>query len=140
MPSLTVATSSLLETHVTVLSEASSGMTVAVSVAVSPLVNASSVLSSVIVETCTKTLETFTLQVASLSPAFAVTVAVPSPVAVITPSLTVTTPSLLEVQVTVLSDASSGSTVATSSAVSPMNRSISDLSRVMLSTAVGRSS
>ena len=66
---------------------------------------------------------TMTVQVAVLSPAFAVTIAVPWATAVTLPfASTVATDELLEDQVTVLSVALSGFTVAVSVRVSPVFR------------------
>ena len=96
----TVATSSLLEVHVRVLSAALSGPTVAVMAAVSPGLRVTSVTSNSI--RLTGTGFTITSQVASMSPHATVIVATPSPTAVSTPSSTVTTASSLDVQLRVL--------------------------------------
>ena len=119
LPSFTVATAVSDELHVTVLSVASSGFTVAVSVASSPSVNSSVVLSSVTEVTAMKGFSTVTEQVADLLPALAVMVALPAWTALRRPPVTVTTPSLEEFQVTVLSVALPGLTVAVSVCVSP---------------------
>ena len=106
--------------HVTVLSVASSGFTVAVSVSESPSVNANSVLFSVTEVTTTTSLLTVTEQVADLSPAWAVIVTLPSFTAVTLPfASTVATVASDEDQVTVLSVASSGFTVAVRVSESP---------------------
>ena len=125
-PSLTVATFSSLEDQVTVGSVASSGRTVALRVALLPLIMGNSVLSKAIEVTGVLTV---TLHVASFSPAFAVIVASPSPTAVTVPSLTVATFSLLEDQVIFGSVASSGKTVALRVAVLPLIMYSSLLSR-----------
>ena len=118
-PSFTVATDVFEELHVTVLSVASSGFTVAVSVASSPSVNSSVVLSSVTEVTATNGFSTVTEQVADFPPAWAVMVALPAWTALRRPPLTVTTPSSDDFQVTVLSVALPGLTVAVSVCVSP---------------------
>ena len=112
--SSTDATPASLVSHVTLLSPASSGVTVAVRVAVSPLVSVSSVLSRLTPVTATAFAFTVTVTVALKLPSFVVIVitAVPGPTAVTTPfSSTVTTLGLLDVNVTSLMLASDGSTV-----------------------------
>ena len=122
LPSFTVATASLEEVHVAALSVALSGLMVAVMVAVSPSFNSSEVWSRVIEVTATNFALTFTSQTAVLPPAFAVMVAEPSFTAVTTPSFTVATAVLEELQVTVLSVALLGLTVALMLDVSPSSR------------------
>ena len=113
--SLTVAMAVLLEDQVTVLSVALSGLTVAESWKVSCSVSASEVLFSVTEVTGMTFLETVTVHVAVLSPALAVMVVVPSANAVTRPlSLTVAMAAFAVDQVTVLSVALSGLTVAVS--------------------------
>ena len=121
-PSFTVATSVFSEVQVTVLSVASSGLTVAVREISSPSVISREVLSRVTDVTAMNFACTFTAQVAVLFPALAVMVAVPSFTAVTTPSLTVATAELDELQVTVLSVALPGLTVALILDVSPSSR------------------
>ena len=120
LPPLSVATFVLLLLHVTVLSVALLGLTVAVSVAFAPVVRERLVLFKLIPVTATVALETVTVQVADLFPAFAVIVAVPAPTAVTLPPLTVATFVLLLLHVTVLSVALLGLTVAVKDAVSPV--------------------
>ena len=110
----------LLLLHVTVLSVALLGLTVAVSVAFPPVVREMLVLFKVMPVTSTVALETVTVQVADLSPAFAVIVAVPAATAVTLPPLTVAIFVLLLLHVTVLSVALEGLTVAVKDAVSPV--------------------
>ena len=115
----TVATEVLLEDQVTVLSVALDGVTVAVSVAVSPSDKVNELLFRETPVTCTFTV---TAQRAVLPPSLVVTVivALPPPLAVTTPEEeTVATEVLLEDQLTVLSVALDGVTVAVSVAVSP---------------------
>ena len=69
-----------------------------------------------------------------LSTDVAVIVALPNPTAVIVPLLTVATEGLLEVQVTDLSVASAGNTVAVKVSVWPSVKSIEVLSNVTLVT------
>ena len=114
LPSFTVATAAFEELQVTVLSVASSGFTVAVSVYSPPSVSSNFVLSKVMEVTATVAFLTVTAQIAVFSPAFAVMVAVPAFTAVTLPSFTVATAAFEELQVTVLSVASSGFTVAVS--------------------------
>ena len=135
LPSVTVAMASLEEVHVTVLSVALSGLTVAVRVSSPPTVKDMEDLSRVMEVTSTKPFLTVTLQVAVLSPALAVMVAVPSLTAVILPSSTVATSVLSEVQVTALSVALSGLTVAVREISSPSVISSEVWSREMDVTA-----
>ena len=121
--------------QVTVLSVASSGPTVAVRVTVSPTFRDAVVWSRGIEETSVAT--TVIEQVAVFSPAFAVMVAVPNFLAVTTPLETVATVASEVVQVTVLSVASSGPTVAVRVTVSPTFREAQVLLRVTLVTGVG---
>ena len=134
-PSLTVATEASEVVQVTVLSVASSGLTVAVRVTVSPAFREALVLSRVTEVTGVAT--TVTAQVAALSPALAVMVAEPTFLAVTTPSLTVATEASDVLQVTVLSVASSGLTVAVRVTVSPAFRDVSDMSILISSTLIG---
>ena len=109
-PLETVATLASLVLQVTVLSVALSGLTVAESVTVSPTLSEAEVWLKV--TEVTGVAVTVIAQVALLSPALAVIVAVPIFFAVTTPLLTVATePSDVD-QVTVLSAALSGETVA----------------------------
>ncbi len=119
--SSTVAISGSLDVHVTVLSEAFSGSMVAVIVFVSPSVSERVVGSRVMPVIGVGT--TVTAHVAVLPPQVAVMVASPRAMAFTFPSAsTVAISGLLEVQVTVLSVASSGSTLASSRSVSPTLR------------------
>ena len=113
LPLSTVATAESELLQVTVLSVASSGVTVATSVSESPSVKVKVVLLREIPVTATTFLLTATLQVADCSPALAVIEAEPSLTAVTLPlSSTVATFESDVDQVTVLSVASSGFTVA----------------------------
>ena len=105
------------ELHVTVLSVASDGFTVAVSVTVSPALSDAVVLFSITEVTSVAT--TVIWHVAVLLPALAVMVAVPTFFAVTTPFKTVAIVWSEELHVTVLSVASDGFTVAVSVTVSP---------------------
>ena len=134
-PLETVATVASEVVQVTVLSVASLGLTVALRVTVSPTFSEALLLSSVIDETSVGT--TIIEQVAVLSPAFAVIVAVPIFLAVTTPLETVATVASEVVQVTVLSVASSGPTVAERVTVSPTPRDALLLSSVIEETSVG---
>ena len=129
-PPSTVATSGSDEVQVTVLSVALSGFTVATRVAEPPSVSSSSVLSSSTDSTAMTFFSTVTLQVAVLSPALAVIVAVPSLTAVIFPPSTVATAGSDDDQLTVLSVASSGLTVAVIVSDSPSVSVSSDLDSV----------
>ena len=132
----TVATDVLLELQVTVLFVALSGFTVAASVTDSPSVSSSEDLSSVTDSTAMTFFLTVTEQVAVLSPALAVMVAVPSATAVTLPfASTVATAVLSELQVTVLFVALSGFTVAASVADSPSVRVSEVLSKLTDETA-----
>ena len=124
LPSATVATETSDDPHVTDLSVALSGLTVAVIVSVSPTFNDNDVLSRVIDVTATTLLDTFTVQVEDLPPALAVIVAVPSLMAVTVPELTLATEALDEAQITPSYSASFGRTVATRLNVSPSTISI----------------
>ena len=124
--------------QVTVLSVASSGFTVAVSVSDSPSFRFSSVLFRVTSVTAMTFLLTVTLQVADLSPDLAVIVAEPSFAAVTLPLASAVAILASEVlQVTVLSVASSGFTVAVSVSDSPSFNDISVLFSVTDSTGIG---
>ena len=116
----TLAMSELLLLQVTVLSVAFSGVTVAARVAELPSCKVSEVLSREMAVTGTVASSTVTVQLADLLPAMAVTVADPDATAVTLPfSSTVTTAVLPVLQVTFLSVAFSGKTVATSVSVQP---------------------
>ena len=121
LPPLTVATELLLVLQYTVLLVASEGLMVAVRVEVSPVVRLSEVLSRVTPVTAITGSVTVTVQFASLPfTDAAVMVAVPGATAVTLPPLTVATELLLVLQVTVLLEASDGSTVAVRVAVLPV--------------------
>ena len=132
-PSDIVATEASEVLQVTVLSVASSGFTVAVRVTVSPTFKEALVLSRVI--EATGVASTVIAQVASLSPALAVMVAVPSLMAVTTPSSTVAMDTSEVLQVTVLSVASSGFTVALRVTVSPTFKEALVLSKLIEDTS-----
>ena len=117
-----------------VLSVASLGLTVAVSVTVSPAFKEAEVLFKVMLVTGVAT--TVIVQIAVLSPALAVMVAAPTFLAVTTPLFTVATVASEVVQVTVLSVASLGLTVAVSVTVSPAFKEAEVLFKVMLVTGV----
>ncbi len=118
LPFSTVATLSSLDVQVMVLSSASSGAIVAVSVRTSSLAsNEAVVLSSVMDDTPLGV--TVTSHVAVLPLAVAVMVAVPTATAFTVPLFTVATEELELDQVTVLSVAFDGLTVAVRSAVPP---------------------
>ena len=134
-PLETVATVASEVAHVTVLSVASSGPTVAMRVTVSPTFSEALLLSRVIEETSVGT--TVIEQVAVLSPALAVIVAVPKFFAVTTPLETVIIVVSDDAQLTVLSVASSGPTVAMRVAVSPTFSEALLLSSVIEETSVG---
>ena len=136
-PPSTWATPVLEDFQVTVLFVASSGRTVAVSVCLPPTVSVTSVLSRVTDATGMTIFSTVTAQVAVLSPALAVIVAVPGTMAVTLPPSTVATDSLEDVHVMVLSVASSGLTVALRVTSSPTVIVRVDLSRVTPVTATG---
>ena len=106
--------------QVTVLSVASDGFTVAVRVTVSPALSDAAVLSKV--TEVTSVVSTDTKHVAVLSPAFAVIVVSPTFFAITTPLETVAIVWSEDDQVTVLSVASSGFTVAVRVTVSPTLR------------------
>ena len=114
------------ELQVTVLSVASSGLTVAVRVIVSPARSEAVVLFNVTEVTSVAT--TVIWQVAVLLPALAVIVASPTFLAITTPFETVAIVWSDELQVTVLSVASSGLTVAVRVTLSPAWRETSDWS------------
>ena len=122
VPLLTVATLGLLELHDTVLLVAFEGVTVALSVAVSPSVSEILELLRITLVTLIVTGWTSTVQYAFLPPAVAVIVAVPTDFAVTVPLLTVATLVLLELHDTVLFVAFDGLTVAVSVAVQPAVR------------------
>ena len=116
VPLFTVATSLSEEVQTMVLSVVSSGITVAVSLAASPSYRVSTVLSSVTSLAGTGG-STVTAHSAFTLPQVAVMVAVPSLLAVTTPSLTVATASLEEVHTTA-SVVSAGVAVAVRAAFS----------------------
>ena len=136
VPLLTVTIEASDVLHVTVLSVALLGETVAVSVSVSPTYNDVLVLFSEMEVTLTTFLFTVTVHVADLTPAFAVMVAVPSLIPFMVPLLTVAIDALDEVQVTLLSVASSGLTVAVIVWLSPSVRVIEVALRVMDETSM----
>ena len=121
VPSLTVATAVLLLNQITFLFVAFSGITVDVSVSVSPVFSVAVVWFSVTPVTGTE-VTTVTAQVSVLLPSCVVTVmvAVPTAMAVTVPLFTVAMAVLLLDQVTFLFVAFSGSTVGVSVSVSPM--------------------
>ena len=141
VPSLsTVATSGLDDDHTTVLPSALLGVTFAVSFPVSPRVNMSVSLSSVIFSTGLCIVLTVTVHSAVLPPACAVMLAVPALTAVTVPSLpTVATDVSDDDHFTVLSSALSGATVAVSILVLPGSIVSVVALRVTLSTATGES-
>ena len=110
-PFSTVATVGTVDVHVTVLSAALDGVTVAVSARFSPTFIVAEVLFSVIPVAGTVAV-TVTAQDALLPPAVAVIVAVPAPFAVTTPPYTVATLPFEVDHTTVLSVAFDGFTVA----------------------------
>ena len=132
LPSATLATDSSEDAHATFLSDASSGFTVAVNVAVSPTAKERAVLSSVTDSTST---EIFTVHSAMQEPDFAVIIAVPDFFAVTLPSDTVATETSDDPQVTDLSAALAGLTVAVIVSVSPTFIDNEILSRVIDVTA-----
>ena len=132
LPLSTLATDSSDDDHVTVLSVASSGFTVAVRIADSPTARESVVLSRMIDSVFT---EIVTTQSAEQVPDLAVIVALPDFRAVIFPFDTETTASSEEVQTIVLSVASSGLMVAVRVSVSPTCIDKEVLSSVMDVTA-----
>ena len=122
--------------HVTVLSVALSGATVAFKVVVSPSNNSIVILSRTIPLTGTGL--TVTSQVAVLSPALAVIVTLPTLIALTTPLLSTVAIVASDVDhVTVLSVALSGETVAVKVILSPSNNSIVVLSRTIPLTGTG---
>ena len=118
----TTATCSESDFHVTFLSVASSGLTVATRVTTFPSSNSTSVLSNSTETTATFFFLTETEHVPDLPPAVAVIVAEPSPTAVTAPLLTVATAWFEVDQVTFLSVALSGATVAVRLTVPPGSR------------------
>ena len=134
MPLETVAIVASEVVKVTVLSVASLGLTVAERVTVSPTFREAEVLLRVTLVTGVGT--TVIEQVAVLSPALAVIVAVPNFLAVTTPLETVATVASDVVQVTVLSVASSGPIVAVRVTVSPTFSDALLLSSVIEETSV----
>ena len=104
----TVATESSLLLHCTVFTVASSGLTVAVSLAVPPTASSMDDKSSVTLSAVISAFCTVTVQVAVLLPHLAVMVAVPSCRAVSFPFSTFTVDGLLLDQVTACSVAFSG--------------------------------
>ena len=122
--------------HVTVLSVASSGKTVATSVSLSPFFNASDALFKFTDATSMTFFCTVTVHDAVLFPALAMTYAIPSFIARISPSVTLTVEGSELSQVTVLSVAFSGRTVATSVVPDPSTKVTDVLSKVTLSTGI----
>ena len=131
-PSSTVATVSALELQVSALFVAFSGTKVAFNVPVSFTFNVSSCWSSATPVTATLAAATVTVHSAEKSPAVAVMIALPSLTGVTMPFATVAIVGADDVHVTSLLVASSGSTVATSAAVSPP----AVISRVFLSNVM----
>ncbi len=123
----TVATFSSDDVQVTLLSEASSGVTVAVNVVSVPFAMDISVGSIVMP---VADIITLTMHSAELFPQVAVMIAFPFPMAVTIPSFTVATLSSLDDQM-ILSVVSSGSMNAVNVSCVPFSRVISDLSRVI---------
>ncbi len=124
-PLLTVATAVLLDFQVTDLSVASEGDTVAFRTADDPFSMDKAETSSSTPVTLTMGAFTVTTQTAVLAPSFVVTVivAVPGPTAVTTPvEDTLATAVLLDFQLTDLSVALLGATVAFSADLSPVSR------------------
>ena len=132
----TVATSSLELLHTIVLSVVFSGSTVAVKVSFSPMTSSKVSLLKII--EVAKIGFTVTLQVADTSPHLAVIVAVPTEMAVTTPSSeTVATFSLELLHTIVLSVVFSGSTVAVKVSFSPTASSNVSLLRVIVVAIIG---
>lgn len=132
----TLAIAGSLEDQVTVLSVASSGITLALRVSDSPTFRSAEVwlIEMLSAGVCT----TLTMQVAVASPQRAVIVASPIEMAVTLPlASTVATVGLLEDQLIVLSVASAGRTVADSVSFSPAFRCAADWLRIMLVAGVG---
>ena len=125
------------ELHVTVLSVALDGLTVAVRVTVSPALSDAVVLSKVTEVTSVAT--TVIWHVAVLLPALAVMVAVPTFFAITTPFETVAIVWSEELHVTVLSVALDGLTVAVRVTVSPALSDAVVLSKVTEVTSVASS-
>ena len=141
VPFETVATLLLLVVHVTVLSVASEGVIVAVSVSVLPLFMVADVLFRLMPVTATVGFVTVTVQVAVLPLlVFAVIVAVPAALAVTVPFDTVAMLLLLVVHVTVLSVALEGVIVAVSVSELPVSRDRVDLSSSTESASTKRAS
>ena len=133
----TVAMAALEELQVTVLSVASAGVTVATRVRVSPSTKAALVRLRLIPSTGITFFSTVTSQVAVFSPALAVMVAVPTDTALTLPvASTVAMAALEELQVTVLSVASAGVTVATRVRVSPSTKAALVRFRLIPSTGI----
>ena len=128
LPLETLATDSSDEAQATFLSVASSGLTVAVNCAVSPTTKEREVLSRVIDSVLTVMV---TLHLAMQEPDFAEIIASPDFLAVIIPLDTVATDTSDEPQVTDLSVALSGLTVAVIVSVSPTCIDREVLSRVI---------
>ena len=131
-PFFTVITNASDERHVTVLTVAFAGVTVAVSVALPPTDSESSVLFSVTPVSSTVGTLTVTVQDAVLPlEVVAITTAVPAFFAVTIPFSTVATAVSELVHVTVLSVASAGITAAVNTSVSPTTNDRAGLSREM---------
>ena len=124
LPFDTEAMASSEDVQTTALSVASSGLTMAVMVSVSPTCIDKLVLSNETDVTAMIFAETLTVQVADLPPALAVIVAVPSLIAVTVPEFTLATEALDDAQITPSYSASFGRTVATRLKVSPSTISI----------------
>ena len=118
---MTVATFASEVDQVTVFSVASEGATVAVNVKVPPISSVMELWLRVMPVTATVPFLTVTEQVADLPPAEAVIVAEPSATAVTFPPLTVATDVFELDQVTVLSVAFEGATVAVNVTVPPIS-------------------
>ena len=135
VPLETVATAVLELLHVTLVLDAFEGVMVAVSFPV--LLIPERVIVVLSRETPVTGTVTVTVQVAVLSPTLAVMVAVPLPTAVTLPLASTVATEVLELdQVTLLSVAFSGSTVATSVEVPPTCNVIVDLSKEIEETAI----
>lgn len=135
VPLETVATEVFELLHVTFVLDAFEGVMVAVSVPV--LLTPERVIVVLSRETPVTGIVTVTEHVTVLSPALAVMVAVPLPTAVTLPLASTVATEVLELdQVTLLSVAFSGSTVATSVEVPPTCNVIVDLSKEIEETAI----
>ncbi len=126
LPSVTVAAAALLVLHVTLLSVKLSGLTIAVSVSVSPTDSVRALLFKLTLFVSVAGVFTVTVHDASNPPSdvFAVMVAVPCATAVTVPLLisTVAIFGLFELHITALFVAFAGATVAASFSVWPSSR------------------